>query len=42
MSNHRRKKPARPDLRIITQKELSELAPFTAQHLLRLEKAGIL
>lgn len=28
------------DLRIITQKELLKLIPFTAQHIRRLEKAG--
>lgn len=41
MSNHDRKElPALHHLRIITQKELCKLVPYTPQHILRMEKAG--
>ena len=36
----RKELPALHHLRIITQKELCTLVPYTPQHILRLEKAG--
>ena len=41
MSNDGKKDPpSLHHLRIITQKELRTLVPYTPQHILRLEKAG--
>ena len=41
MRDHNGKDPAPlHHLRIITQKELRSLVPYTPQHILRLEKAG--
>jgi prophage regulatory protein len=39
-ADHRKDPPSLNHLRIITQKELRSLVPYTPQHILRLEKAG--
>jgi prophage regulatory protein len=38
--DNRKDPPSLHHLRIITQKELRSLVPYTPQHVLRLEKAG--
>lgn len=39
-ADDRKDPPSLNHLRIITQKELRSLVPYTPQHILRLEKAG--